>query len=153
MWKCTKKKLIFKYIVILINSKLSLSDHIHVAGICNKARKILAFYRWFYKDSSCDTLRALYISMVGPHLEHNTAQLWDPSTHCDVNKLAAVQRSAVTMKSHQCDATYEDLLSINCTEKLEERRLKLKLTQVYKIAHGLHCFPENIFVLHESHSL
>ena len=38
-------------------------------------------------------------------------------------------------------------------QKFEERRLNLKLTQVYKIAHGICYFPYNIFVLHESHSV
>ena len=105
-----------------------------------------------YKDSSFDTHRALYISLVRPHLQY-AAQLWDPYTHRDVNRLEAVQRFALRIISHQWDATYEDLLSIVQCQKLEERRLKLKLTQVYKIAHGLCYFPDNIFVLHESHSV
>ena len=95
--------------------------------------------------------RVLYVSLVRPHLE-NTAQLWVLYTHCDVNKLEAVQRFALRIISHQWDATYEDLLSIVHIQKLEERRLKLKLTQVY-IAHGLCYFPDNIFVLHKSHSV
>ena len=149
MWKCARKSRCFKYLGVLINSKLSWLDHI--AGICNKARKIWGLvYRQFYKDFSCDTLRALYISLVYPHLEY-AAQLWDLYTHHDVNKLEAVQRFALRIISHQWDASYEDLLSIVQCLKLEERRLKLKLTQVYKIAHGRCYFPDNIFVLHESH--
>ena len=141
---------VFKYLGVLINSKLSWSDHI--AGIRSKARKILGLvHRQFYKDSSSNTLTALYILLVRPHLVY-AAQLCDPYTHCDVNKLEAVQRFALRIVSHQWDATYGDLLNIIHIQKLEERRLKLKLIQVYKIAHGLCYFPDNTFVLHGSYS-
>ena len=141
---------VFKYLGVLINTKLSWSDHID--GICKKARKILGLvYRRFYQDSSPDTLRALYITLVRPHLEY-AAQLWDPHTHCDVNKLEGVQKFALRVISHQWDSTYEDLLSIVKIPKLQERRLKLKLTLVYKIAHGLCYFPAGVFMLHQSHS-
>ena len=69
-----------------------------------------------------------------------------------VNKLEDVQRFALRVISHQWDSTYEDLLSIVKIPKLQERRLKLKLTLVYKIAHGLCYFPAGVFVLHRSHS-
>ena len=86
------------YLRILINSKLSWSDHI--ARMCNKAKKIWGLnYRRLYKDSSSDTHRALYISLVRPHLEY-TAQLWDLYTHRDVNKLQAAQRFALRIISH-----------------------------------------------------
>ena len=47
----------FKYLGVLINIKLSWSDHIDGILVCNKARKILDLvYRWFNQDSSVKTL-------------------------------------------------------------------------------------------------
>ena len=141
---------VFKYLGVLINTKLSWCDHID--GICNKARKILGLLYWrFYQDSSHSTLRALYITLVRPHLEY-AAQLWDPHTSCDVNKLEAVQRFALRVISHQWDSTYQELLNIVKIQTLQGRRLKLKLTLMYKIAHGLCYFPAGVFLLHQSHS-
>ena len=146
-----KKVDVFKYLGVLFNAKLSWSDHIY--GICNKARKILGLvYRRFYQDSSRYTLRALYIMLVRPYLEY-IAQLWDLRTHCDVNQLKAVQRFALRIISHKWDSTYEDLLNIAKIQKLQGRRLKLKLIQVYEIVHGFCYFPANIFLLHQSHSV
>ena len=126
---------VFKYLGVIINANLSPSDRIN--DICNKARKILGFVnRQFYQDSSPSTLRALYITLVRPRLEY-AAKLWDPHTHCEVNKLEAVQRFTLRVVSHQWDSTYEDLLNIVKIQKLQERRLKLKLSQVYNIMHGL----------------
>ena len=88
--------------------------------------------RRFYQDSSLSTLRALYITLVRPDLKY-TAQLWNPYTHCDVNKLEAVQRFALRVIFHQWDSTYKDLLNIVKIQKVQERRLNLKLTLVYKM--------------------
>ena len=87
----------FKYLGVLVNRKLSWLDHIE--GIHNKERKILGLvYRQFYQDSSSKTCKTLFISLVHPHLEY-AAQLLDPQTHCDVNKLEAVQRFALRIIS------------------------------------------------------
>ena len=69
-----------------------------------------------------------------------------------MNKLGGVQKSALRVISHQWDSIYEDLLNIVKIQKLQERRLKLKLTLVYKIVHGLCYFPGGVFVLHRSHA-
>ena len=67
-----------------------------------------------------------------------------------MNKPEAVLRFSFEMISHLWGATYQDLLNIFHIEKLQERRLTLKLTQVYKIAHGLCYLADNVYVLHES---
>ena len=71
-----------------------------------------------------------------------------------MNKLeaAAVQMFALRVISHQLDTIYEYLLSLVNIQKLQERRLKLKLTMAYKTAHCLCYFLINSIVLHESHS-
>ena len=137
----------FKYLGVLITNNLSWSDHI--TGVCRKARQILGLlYRKFYMDSPADTL---YLSLVCPHLEY-AAQLWDPYAQKDFYKLESVQKFALKLVSHQWDSSYDELLSLVDVPKLSERRLNLKLAQVFKIVHGLCYFPDNIFRMQPSYS-
>ena len=85
-------------------------------------------------DTPADTLKQLYLSLVHPHLEY-AAQLWDPYAQ-DIYKLKSVQKFALKLVSHQWDSSYDELLSLD-VPKLSERRLNLKLAQVFKIVHGL----------------
>ena len=124
----------------------------HISGVCSRARRVLGLlYRQFYRNSSSATLKLLYLSLVRPHLEY-ASQLWDPYTQNDMDKLEAVQKFALKLVSHRWDASYEELLRLVNVPKLSERRLHLKLAQVYKIIHGLCYFPEDIFEMHTSHS-
>ena len=137
----------FKYLGVLIHNKLTWSDHI--LGICNKAKQILGIiYRQFYNNSSPATLKQLYLALVRPHLEY-ACQLWDPHSQNDVNRLESVQRFALKLISHRWDASYEELITLT---NLSNRRLHLKLAQIYKIVHGLCYFPEDIFNIQLAHS-
>ena len=140
----------FKYLGVLIKNNLSWSDHI--TRVCSKARQILGLlYRQFYMDTPADTLKQLYLSLVRPHLEY-AAQLWDPYAQKDIYKLESVQKFALKLVSHQWDSSYDELLSLVDVPKLSERRLNLKLAQVFKIVHGLCYFPDNIFRMQPSYS-
>ena len=140
----------FKYLGVLIKNNLSWSDHI--VGVCSKAKQILGLlYRQFYIDSPADTLKQLYVSLVRPHLEY-ASQLWDPYTQRDIYKLENVQKFALKLVSHQWDRGYDELLDLADIPKLSERRLHLKLAQVFKIMHGLCYFPDNIFQLQPLYS-
>ena len=98
-----------------------------------------------------NTYKQLYISLVRPHLEY-AAQVWDPHLQGDVDKLEAVQKFALKLISRQWDLGYEEMLSIANIPRLSERRLHLKLAQVFKIVHGLCYFPENIFTFQPPYS-
>ena len=63
-----------------------------------------------------------------------------------------MQKFALKLILQQWDLGYEELLSVTNVPKLGERRLHLKLAQVFKIVHGLCYFPEDIFVTQTSHS-
>ena len=140
----------FKYLGILLSSNLSWSEHI--SGVCSRAKQVLGLlYRQFYRNSSSATLKQLYLTLVRPHLEY-ASQLWDPHTQNDMDKLEAVQKFALKLVSHRWDAGYEELLGLVNVPRLSERRLHLKLAQVYKIIHGLCYFPKGIFEMHTSHS-
>ena len=70
----------------------------------------------------------------------------------DIDKLEAVQNFALKLISRRWDLGYEEMLSIANVPRLGERRQHLKLAQVFKIIHGLCCFPENIFMMQPPHS-
>ena len=80
------------------------------------------------------------------------AQVWDPYIQGDIDKLEAVQKFALKLISRRWDLGYEEMLSIANVPRLGERRLHLKLAQVFKIIHGLCYFPENIFMMQPPHS-
>ena len=140
----------FKYLGVLLHKHLTWSEHI--SGICNKAKQILGLiYRQIYNHSSPSTVKQLYLSLVRPHLEY-ACQLWDPYTQNDVNKLESVQKFALKLVSHRWDAGYEELTRLVNVPMLSERRLHLKLVQVYKILHGLCDFPDDILQIQLAHS-
>ena len=59
--------------------------------------------------------------------------------------LAVISRSlSLKFVSHRWDASYEELTRLVNVPMLGERRLHLKLVQVYKIFHGLCDFPDDI---------
>ena len=141
---------IFKYLGVLLSRNLSWSDHI--SELCTKVRRILGLlYRQFYDNVDPATLKQLYISLVCPHLEY-ASQVWDPYLNGDIDRLEAVQKFALKLISRQWDLGYEELLSITDVPKLGERRLQLKLAQVFKNVHGLCYFPEDVFITQPSHS-
>ena len=130
----------FKYLGVLVQNNLIWSNHI--SGICTKAKQILGMlYRQFYNNSSPETLKQLYLSLVRPHLEY-ACQLWDPYTHHDINQLESVQKFALKMISHRWDIGYEELVNLVDLPTLKRRRLHLKLGEVYKIIHELCDFPD-----------
>ena len=139
----------FKYLGVLVQNNLTWSNHI--SGICCKAKQILGMlYRQFYNNSSPETLRQLYLSLVRPHLEY-ACQLWDPYSQSDINQLESVQKFALKLVSRRWDAGYEELTNLVDLPQLRRRRLHLKLAQVYKIVHELCDFPE-VFQMQVSRS-
>ena len=85
----------YKYTWVFISSDLSWSNHIKV--ITSKARKQIGLlHRQFYKHSHQDTLRALYVALIRPHLEYGIP-VWDPHLVKDINALEAVQRFATKL--------------------------------------------------------
>ena len=141
----------FKYLRILINGTLSWSYHI--AGICDKARKILGLV---YSGGIKAHLPILLGHCVSHLYIHFLSKVQNYGillyTRYGVNKLEAVQGLVLRIIFHQWNGTYELDLNIVHIQMLQERRLKLKLTQVYKFAHWLFYFSDNVPVLHESHS-
>ena len=108
-------------------------------------------YRQFYNNSSPETLKQLYLSLVRPHLEYS-CQLWDPYIQQDINRLESVQKFALKLISHRWESGCEELISLVNIPKLSNRRLHLKLAQVYKVVHQLCDFPEDVLQSQIAHS-
>ena len=56
----------YKYLGVTLSDDGSLSLHIYISNVCNKARKVLGL---LYQDMNCDqvTLLHLYQMLVRPH--------------------------------------------------------------------------------------
>ena len=59
---------------------------------------------------------------------------------------------SLKLVSRQWDYGYSELLRLVDVPMLSERRLRLKLAQVFKIVHSLCYFPDNLFQLQLLHS-
>ena len=132
----------YKYLGIVISSDLSWSNHIK--GIASKARKQIGLlYRWFYKHAHQDTLRALYVALIRPHLEYGVP-VWDSHLLKDINVLEAVQRFAtkVCVKSWNT-LDYQERLDKLHLDTLQKRRSVSKLCHLFKAVHGLSNFPNS----------
>ena len=144
------KVVTFKYLGVLLSDNLSWSNHI--SNACTKARKVLGLlYRRFYNYASNDCLKQLYISLARPHLEY-AAALWDPHTAKDIQLLENTQKFALKLITHNWDSCYQDLLALSDLPSLSSRRLHSKLSQLYRIVHGLCYFPEGIVEMRPSRS-
>ena len=66
----------YKYLGVWITETLSWSKHIE--SITKRAMKLVGMvYRKFYSQSSFESLKRLYISLIRPHLKY-AAPVWDP---------------------------------------------------------------------------
>ena len=132
----------YKYLGIIISADLTWANHIK--GIATKTRKQIGLlYRRFYKHAQQDTLRAIYVALIRPHLEYGVP-VWDPHLLKDINILEAVQKFAtkVCVKSWNSLDYHERLDKLNL-ETLKKRRSVFKLCHLFKLVHGLSNFPNS----------
>ena len=134
----------YKYLGILLSSDLSWSQHIQ--STCGKARKLIGqICRRFYQFSNSESLFQMYISLVRPHLEY-ASQVWNPYKHGEISSLEDVQIFALRMCAKHWDSSYDDLLQLFSLPSLQQCRLYLDLSTMFKIIHGLFYFPSGVFV-------
>ena len=130
----------FKYLDVLISSSLSWSPHID--AVCMKARQLQGLlYRRFYGLIDTKGMIELYRTLIRPHLEY-AVPVWAPHLAKDIDKLEKVQKfgSKICLKSWDNDYYY-DLLELADLPTLENRRMYLKLSVLYKIYYGHFYFP------------
>ena len=132
----------FKYFGVLLTSDLSWCGH--VKNACTKARQLIGLiYRRFYKYSSAQTLRQLYLALVRPHLEY-AVSVWSPHLQKDIDMLEKTQKFATKVCTKLWDWSYHELLAKLHLPTLTQRRLHIDLCLMYKIIHGLMYFPPDI---------
>ncbi len=113
---------------------------------CSKARQLLGLlYRRFYRHSSEQTLRQLYISVVLPHLEYGSS-VWSPHLQKDVAMLEKPQHFACKICTKLWDSNYYELLDRLRVPTLANRRLHTDLCLLYKIVYGIIYFPPDIII-------
>jgi hypothetical protein len=138
----------YKYLGLLVSSDLSWSNH--VSSICSKARKLLSIlYRRFYMHSNSDTLFRLYQSLVRPHLEY-ASSVWSPYRTGEIKALEEVQKFALRMCRKTWDQSYQSLLDLFQFPTLEDRRIYLDLSTMFKIVHNMCYFPSDILCEHHA---
>ncbi len=97
----------YRYLGVLVTSKLSWSDHID--QICTKARKLIGMlYRQLYSWADTNTLLLIYTTCIHPHLEYS-CQLWDPFTSKGRQSLEAVQKCACKVCLKMWDLDYNTM--------------------------------------------
>ena len=129
----------YKYLGVWLSHNLSWTKHIEET--CKSATKqIGVMYRKFYRHSSQDTLKQLYLSLVRSKLEY-AAPVWDPQKTTLCQKLEKVQKFALKVCSKNWSSDYEHLLNITNLPALSIRREYLKLTYLYQILNGSFIFP------------
>ena len=134
----------FKYLGVLISSSLSWSPHID--AVCTKARQLLGLlYRRFYGLIDTKGMTELYRALIRPHLEY-AVPVWAPHLAKDIDKLEKVQKFGLKICLKSWDNDYYDLLELADLPTLENRRMYLKLSVLYKIYYGHFYFPPGILL-------
>ncbi len=117
-----------KYLGLTINDNLSWSDH-----TSKKARRLIGLlFRQFYNCADTSTIRALYLTLIRPHLKYAN-QVWDPYLVKDCKLLEDVQRFACKVCLKSWNTTYDEMLDTLNIPKLEQRRKALKLCFMHKL--------------------
>ena len=128
------------YLGISISRDLSWTDHI--SKVVAKANKSLGFLRRNVKTKAETVKAKAYNTIVRPSLEY-AASVWCPWQKGLRDNLEAVQRRAAryVKGNFERTASVSDMLSSMGWETLEERRIKTRITLLFKIAHDLIAVP------------
>ncbi len=130
---------------ILVDRELSFKQHI--SSVIHKAYNSLSVLFKCFVTNDQSTFVLAYVSYVRPLLEYGTT-VWCPNLHArsplaclsSIDRLESLQRRFTHRLFRRCalpDMPYLDRLRLLKLEALELRRLKLCLTMIFKIIHGL----------------
>ena len=126
-----------KYLGVTITEELKWTEHVDL--IVAKANRSVGFLRRNFSSCTAKAKSTTYSTMVRPVLEY-ASSVWDPVLKSDINKIEKVQRSAaryIFNNYKMTPGTVTSLLDQLQWESLEERRLLLRLSMLYKIQNGL----------------
>jgi len=144
-----------KYLGVIIDSKLNFNEHVDY--ICKKANTTRAFVHRNTKNCPMKVKALEYKTLVRPQLEY-ASSVWALHTHCIIDRIEAVQRRAArsTMKDWSRPSNQSAVSGTTHTfvrgspssmiqylswDSLKERRLRSRVTVMYRIVHGLVAIP------------
>jgi len=120
-----------KCLGVQIDEKLSWDSHIDM--ICKKAIADIGAMRRTKPFVPVDTLEKVYKSLEQPYFEY-CSPLWDNCGKLLNDKLQRFQsRAARVLNGANYDIRSADIIQILSWDALDERRLRAKLTLIYKI--------------------
>jgi hypothetical protein len=118
---------------VLISSDLKWKHQ--VEAVAARANRILGMLKNTFQHKSVDLWKKLYTVYVRPHLEFAIA-VWNPNRIGDASLLEKVQRRATKVPTSLRNLSYEERLVAFGLTKLEKRRERGDLIQLFKILHG-----------------
>jgi hypothetical protein len=109
---------------------------LHINNIVIKAHQRACLIMRCFKSRDPTLLFKAFCVYVRPLVEY-CVPVWSPSYIADINKIEAVQRRFTKRLFNFRWLSYRDRLLKLGADSLELRRLKLCLTMIYKITHGI----------------
>lgn len=111
----------FKYLGIVLNSRLDWNDH--VQQVTSSALKKLGLLRHKLRGTPSNVKLLAYNSIIRPKLEY-AAVVWDPHTNKNINELEKVQRRAVRFiyNKYKRSDSPSGIMALNKIQPLHIRR-------------------------------
>ena len=119
---------------VIFRSDLSWKDHI--LEITARSNRILGSLKKAFVSRDSHLWKHLYISLVRPHLEYEV-QIWSPTKEMDIGLIEKVQARATKIPHSVRSLRYETRLAKWGINKLEDRRVRGDLIEMYKSVNGL----------------
>jgi len=130
---------------VLITRDLKFSSQCILAE--KRANKILGYIKRQFRYRNKETVLTLYHSLVRPHLEY-AVQLWSPTLRADIERLERVQARATKLVPEIRNKGYARRLEDLGLFTLEQRRLRGRLIETFKILRGFNAVdPSHFFEL------
>jgi hypothetical protein len=117
-----------------VSSDLKWKNQVEAAA--GKANRILGMLRKAFQHNSVDLWKRLYTTYVRPHLEF-AVPVWSPHRKGLIDMLEKVQARATKIPFSLRHLSYEQRVQAFGIEKLESRRTRGDLIQVFKAQNGL----------------
>ena len=125
-----------KYLGVVIDSKLSWSEHIK--QVTNRANRVKGFLQCNLYNCPMSIKSNCYKSMIKPIVEY-ACTIWAPHTQKDIATIESVQRRAARFvcNNYSPYASVNAMLAYLQWPSLEHCRNQLKALTVFKIVHNL----------------
>ena len=132
--KCLEKTKQEKDLGVTFTPDLSWKEHI--LEITARANRILGSLKEAFVNRDSHLWKNLYISLVRPHLEY-AVQVWSPTKEMDIGLIEKVQARATKIPHSMRNLSYQMRLKRWGINRLEDRRVRGDLIEMYKSVNGL----------------